>query len=162
MGGLIQATLGNAVEIVVALQALYADQIRVVQVGTAGLLVVLEELVVSGEGLLRLVSYGRLDHHSRTILGRSTVRLFHSSLKYSNVLIVVVRHVVPNAFRWSFGNRPFVSLLTTFNASACTGETTIDRPHYLGLCSRTCCWCSDAASSSAGTRSSARSGPSQT
>ncbi|CAM9789378.1 unnamed protein product [Sphacelaria rigidula] len=32
LGGLIQATLGNAVEIVVALQALYANQIRVVQV----------------------------------------------------------------------------------------------------------------------------------
>lgn len=32
LGGLIQATLGNAVEIVVAIQALYANQIRVVQV----------------------------------------------------------------------------------------------------------------------------------
>lgn len=35
LGGLIQATLGNAVEIVVALQALYANQIRVVQVTAA-------------------------------------------------------------------------------------------------------------------------------
>lgn len=32
LGGLIQATLGNAVEIVVSIQALYANQIRVVQV----------------------------------------------------------------------------------------------------------------------------------
>lgn len=31
LGGLIQATLGNAVEIVVSIQALYANQIRVVQ-----------------------------------------------------------------------------------------------------------------------------------
>lgn len=36
LGGLIQATLGNAVEIVVALQALYANQIRVVQASLLG------------------------------------------------------------------------------------------------------------------------------
>ncbi|CAM9889194.1 unnamed protein product, partial [Hapterophycus canaliculatus] len=35
-GGLIQATLGNAVEIVVAIQALYANQIRVVQASLLG------------------------------------------------------------------------------------------------------------------------------
>lgn len=36
LGGLIQATLGNAVEIVVSIQALYANQIRVVQVRCPG------------------------------------------------------------------------------------------------------------------------------
>eukprot|EP00904_Undaria_pinnatifida_P000133 jgi/Undpi1/1011/HiC_scaffold_10.g04475.m1 len=36
LGGLIQATLGNAVEIVVAIQALYANQIRVVQASLLG------------------------------------------------------------------------------------------------------------------------------
>ncbi|CAM9746562.1 unnamed protein product, partial [Ectocarpus sp. 4 AP-2014] len=36
LGGLIQATLGNAVEIVVSLQALYANQIRVVQASLLG------------------------------------------------------------------------------------------------------------------------------
>ncbi|CAN0563207.1 unnamed protein product, partial [Ectocarpus sp. 12 AP-2014] len=36
LGGLIQATLGNAVEIVVSIQALYANQIRVVQASLLG------------------------------------------------------------------------------------------------------------------------------